>query len=491
MPPTGRTQYSIESSGPVIRTSSPVSSRDLAEGRLLGRLAAGRACPWAASRSRRRARAGGCRRRAGAVRPRTGRRCRRRRWRSRSSGAPRRRGGAGTTARPGAPGAGPVHRDRGPRPAARGCDGGPAGGSRASRRAGARQRADVRAAQHGRRAGRRPERRRPGRGRAAARGPGSTGGRIGPPAGPRTWRRCCAPWAAMVPRSGRPCKCASAARMSARLRCQRATGLGEVDLALAQRASTAAGRRARAARSAARWRRASRRRRGSIGPVSAAADPERPGVAQRALDERAVDRQRAGLVEAGDAAELGDRVEQRDEARRPRGPPPRGRPPSSPAPGGPAGAPIASAMSASMRGQLVVALDRDRRAVERGDRPLRVGERDQRVERARPGCPAAIAGARTSAPSAPLVWTIAWPRTCRSAAGERRDGVVGDGEDDRARPRRGGPAARRTPRAPVDQRAEPLAPAGVAAGDRAGPASRPGSGRRRAPSRPRRRRRSR
>ena len=52
------------------------------------------ACPWAGSRSRRRARAGGCRRRGGRSRPRTGRRCRRRKWRWRvlsRATAPRRR----------------------------------------------------------------------------------------------------------------------------------------------------------------------------------------------------------------------------------------------------------------------------------------------------------------------------------------------------------------------------------------------------------------
>ena len=44
--------------------------------------------------------------------------------------------------------------------------------------------------------------------------------------------------------------------------------------------------------------------------------------------------------------------------------------------------------------------------------------------------PAAIAGARTSAPSAPLVWTIAWPLYIRIARGERLDRIVGHGEDD-------------------------------------------------------------
>ena len=43
-------------------------------------------------------------------------------------------------------------------------------------------------------------------------------------------------------------------------------------------------------------------------------DPERPGVAERPLDERPVDGERAGLVEPGHPAELGDGVEERHEA---------------------------------------------------------------------------------------------------------------------------------------------------------------------------------
>ena len=79
--------------------------------------------------------------------------------------------------------------------------------------------------------------------------------------------------------------------------------------------------------------------------------------------------------------------------------------------------------------------------------------------------PAAIAGARTSAPSAPLVWIIAWPLYIRSDPASRRDRVVGDGQDDQLdlvedRLRVGEGAG------DVDQRAEPLAPGRVAAGDR-------------------------
>ena len=50
---------------------------------------------------------------------------------------------------------------------------------------------------------------------------------------------------------------------------------------------------------------APRHRSGQRGP-----DPERPGVAEGALDERSVDRQRAGLVETRHPAQLRDGVEQ-------------------------------------------------------------------------------------------------------------------------------------------------------------------------------------
>ena len=61
-------QYSIESSGPVIRTSSPVSSATSRSAVSSVGLAGVRACPWAGSRSGRHARAGGCRRRAPVIR---------------------------------------------------------------------------------------------------------------------------------------------------------------------------------------------------------------------------------------------------------------------------------------------------------------------------------------------------------------------------------------------------------------------------------------
>ena len=167
---------------------------DLAEGGLLGRLAALRACPWGGSRSGRRARDDDCRRRDGAVRPRGGRRCRRRTWRSRSSGVPRRRGGAGTTTGPGARGRAQCIGPRGadgrfgrsaacrPRAAPAGRGGAPAGHDRA--------------AQDGRAGGRTAENA-PGAPRPSRRSRARLEARTnGPPAGPRTWRRCCVPSAA-------------------------------------------------------------------------------------------------------------------------------------------------------------------------------------------------------------------------------------------------------------------------------------------------------
>ena len=152
-------------------------------------------------------------------------------------------------------------------------------------------------------------------GRAGARGRASRDGRIGPPGGPRTWPRCCDPWEAMVPvQAGlaRPQRArsrifadasgASAPRASARSISRR--GRGDVQVQRRRGVARAASRGGpRSVPTSPRV----------IGPVRAARMPERPGVAQRPLDERAVDRQRAGLVEAGHPAELGDRVEQGDE----------------------------------------------------------------------------------------------------------------------------------------------------------------------------------
>ena len=213
-------------------------------------------------------------------------------------------------------------------------------------------------------------------------------------------------------------------------------------------------------------------------------DPERPGVAQGLLDERAVDRQRAGLVEAGHPAQLGDRVEQGDEAA--------GRQDRrgvvgglrARAPGGPGVAPIASAMSASSAASwsspsmatvapwsAATARSVSAKATSGWNAPIWV--------------PAAIAGARTSAPSAPLVWTIAWPlyirsepasgamassgtarmissTSSRSGSGSAKTRAPSTSERNRSRrPGRGwrprGPASR--PRVSATPRAVPTAPA--------------------------------
>ena len=97
------------------------------------------------------------------------------------------------------------------------------------------------------------------------------------------------------------------------------------------------------------------------------------------LGQPPVDRQRAGLVEPGDAAELGDRVEERDE---PAGGEDRGRVVGRLRAGrepdgmGPEGV----GHPGQQVRELVVALDRDGRPVEGGDRQLGVGEGDERME---------------------------------------------------------------------------------------------------------------
>ena len=198
-------------------------------------------------------------------------------------------------------------------------------------------------------------------------------------------------------------------------------------------------------------------------------DAEGAGVAERPLDERAVDRQRPGFVETGHPAELGDGVEQRDE---------------------PAGGQDRRGMVGGLRargepdrhatqrlghpgehgGQLIVALDRDRGAVERLDGTLRVGERDQRMERpdlgaGRHGRGEDLGPERTAGVDHRLA------AVHPERPGERRDRVVGHGQDDQLdliedRLRIGEDAA------DVDQRAEPLAPARDPGSPPRGPASR-------------------
>ena len=100
-------------SGARMRTCRPVSSAHLAQGRLLEGLARRPGCPWAATRSPRRARAGGGPTTGRGTRSIDRRTSRRPRWRGRASAAPRRRGGARAARRAGA--------RRSGRPARRGC----------------------------------------------------------------------------------------------------------------------------------------------------------------------------------------------------------------------------------------------------------------------------------------------------------------------------------------------------------------------------------
>ena len=168
-------------------------------------------------------------------------------------------------------------------------------------------------------------------------------------------------------------------------RCQRATLLGKSDLALggcavqrddawrmglergqvgSQRAVVAAGDRAR----------------------QCGTDAECTGVSERALDQRPIDRQRPGLVQAGHPAELGDRVEECDEpARREDRGGVVGGLRARREPDGTRADPFRHL--GQQRQQLIVAFDGHGRPVERGDCPLGVGEGNQRVERPdlRPG----------------------------------------------------------------------------------------------------------
>ena len=116
------------------------------------------------------------------------------------------------------------------------------------------------------------------------------------------------------------------------------------------------------------------------------------------------------------------------------------------------------------RRQLVVALDGDRRAVERRDRPFRVGEGDERMEGAGLG-PGRHRRGEDLRPERAAGVDHRLAAVHPERAGQRRHDVVGDGQDDQLdlvedRLRVGEDAG------DIDQRAEPLAPARVAAGDR-------------------------
>ena len=332
---------------------------------------------------------------------------------------------------------------------------------------------------------------RPAEDRVGARGPGRTGARIGPPDGPRTWRRCCAPWAAMVPRSVAPCKRArrAVAHDRRRLRCQRATR--------SRRARSRAGRRATyrsstsgaCARSAARWAReradvAAGDRAGQGGARSRG--PARWPASPRSAARRSPG---AGLVEAGHPAELDDRVEQghepagREDGRRVVRGLRAGREPR------PAVAPIASAIrasrSASWSSPSIAIVAPWRAATARSVSAKATSGWNE------PICvPAAIAGASTSAPSSAAGVDHRLAAVHPEAARQRRDRIVRDGEDDQLDLLDEGLGLDERPRG-----ARPgcgTARAGRHRGwRRRGSASRRATGRRRAPSRRHRLRRSR
>ena len=128
-------------------------------------------------------------------------------------------------------------------------------------------------------------------------------GQIGQPAGPRTWRQCCAPSPAMVAVHSTD---ASDERSCRACRCQRATLLGS--LISRSAAARYSGERLAWASSAARWARSvpsSPRVIGRSGRHGCRAH----GRFRACLDQRPIDRPAPGLVQAGHPAELGDRVE--------------------------------------------------------------------------------------------------------------------------------------------------------------------------------------
>ena len=190
-------------------------------------------------------------------------------------------------------------------------------------------------------------------------------------------------------------------------------------------------------------------------PGQGRADPERPGVAERPLDQRAVDRQRAGLVQARRPGRARRWRRAGPRTRRRRGPRRRGRRPCAPGASRTGVAPIASAMSASSAASwsspsiatvapwsAATARSVSAKATSGWNEPTCV--------------PAAMAGSSTSAPSAPLVWTIAWPpyrRSCAATSGAMTSSgtarmtsstssrsALGLGERARARPRASGTA---------------------------------------------------
>ena len=183
----------------------------------------------------------------------------------------------------------------------------------------------------------------------------------------------------------------------------------------------------------------------------------------------------AGLVQTGDPAQLGDRVEQGHEAA---GGEHRGGVIGrlrARAPGGPARAPMAVG-HVGQQGDAAGRRPRrrsSRRGAPRPPDPCR--RRRPAGGSRRPGSRRPSPAARTSAPSAPLVWTSACPLYSRMLAGDGSIASSGTARmisstssSERVDLGEGARAA--------DQLLEPLAPGGVAAGDRLDRPAGPGQG---------------
>ena len=126
------------------------------------------------------------------------------------------------------------------------------------------------------------------------------------------------------------------------------------------------------------------------------------------------------------------------------------------------------------RGQLVVALDGDRRAVEVGHGPLGVRERDQRVERPDLG-PGGLRRQQDVGVERSARVDHGLAAVQAQTRGQRGDGVVRDGDDDQLDLLDEGlRLGERT--GPADERAEVLAPARVTARHRLDRPAGPGEG---------------
>ena len=215
---------------------------------------------------------------------------------------------------------------------------------------------------------------------------------------------CC--MSAILPCQDRVCK--GGPEAFGNVRCQRATLLGERrsrGSAAARYSGRTSGRVGGRAPQVGLERPdvAARHRAGQGRP-----DPERPGVAERLLDQRPVDRERRPPRRGRRPGRARRSRRAARRSRRRRAPPPRGRPPSCPGARRTACAPIASAISAS-RATSWSSPSTATVAPWSAATARSVSAKATSGWKLPTWVPAAIAGSRTSAPSAPLVWTSAWP----------------------------------------------------------------------------------